>query len=140
MPSFRFVDPVQQLLPNDRPVLFQVVTAFINGHPIDAGAALVAPHLPQCFLQVLSLTYLLHDSTRVGWAFGLIRHRERFDVSPSRLPGFTRRRRCEPPPHLGPPPLVPRAAHLLLPPPLDRVLRHRSRPTLSNASPFPRGS
>src|SRR5476649_110512 len=34
-----------------------------------------------------------NDSTRVGWAFGLIRRRERFDVFPSRLPGFTRRRR-----------------------------------------------
>src|SRR6202040_1371090 len=90
---FRFVDPVQQLLPNGRPVLLQVVTEFLNGHPIDAGATLVAPHLPQCFLQVFSLTYLLHDSPRVGWAFGLIRHRERFDVFPSRLPGFTRQRR-----------------------------------------------
>jgi hypothetical protein len=69
------------------------VTEFINGHPIDAGAALVAPHLPQCFLQVFSLTYLLHDTTRVGWAFGFMHRRERFDVFPQRLPGFTRRRR-----------------------------------------------
>src|SRR5215475_4836927 len=90
---FRFVDPVQQLLPNDRPVLLQVVTEFINGHPIDPGATLVASHLPQCFLQVFSLAYLLHDTIRVGWAFGFMRRRERFDVFPSRLPGFTRRRR-----------------------------------------------
>src|ERR1017187_8957587 len=90
---FRFVDPAQQLLPNGRPVLLQVVTEFINGHPIDAGAAFVAPHLPQCFLQVCSFTYFLHDSNRVGWAFGFMHHRERFDVFPSRLPGFTRRRR-----------------------------------------------
>ena len=34
-----------------------------------------------------------NDSTRVGWAFGFIRRRERFDVFPPRLPGFTRRRR-----------------------------------------------
>src|SRR6266478_5745510 len=29
-----------------------------------------------------------NDSTRVGWAFGFIHHRERFDVFPQRLPGF----------------------------------------------------
>src|SRR5882762_1346313 len=34
-----------------------------------------------------------NDSTRVGWAFGFIRRQERFDVFPSRLPGFTLRRR-----------------------------------------------
>src|SRR5882762_8486828 len=34
-----------------------------------------------------------NDSTRVGWAFGFMHHRERFDVFPQRLPGFTRRRR-----------------------------------------------
>src|SRR5229473_3564827 len=90
---FRFVGPVQQLLPNSRPVLLQIVAELIDRHPVDAGATFVAPHLPQCFLQVCSFTYFLHDSTRVGWAFGLTHHRERFDVFPSRLPGFTRRRR-----------------------------------------------
>jgi hypothetical protein len=90
---FRFVGPVQQLLPNSRPVLLQIVAKLIDSHPVDAGATFVAPHLPQCFLQVCSFTYFLHDSARVGWAFGLTRHRERFDVFPSRLPGFTRRRR-----------------------------------------------
>jgi transposase len=34
--------------------------------------------------QVGSLTYFLHDSTRVGWAFGFIHRRGRFDVFPSR--------------------------------------------------------
>jgi hypothetical protein len=33
------------------------------------------------------------DTIRVGWAFGFTHHRVRFDVFPSRLPGFTRRRR-----------------------------------------------
>ena len=61
--------------------------------PVDARATFVAPHLPQCFLQVCSFTYFLHDTTRVGWAFGLTHRREQFDVFSSRLPGFTRRRR-----------------------------------------------
>src|SRR6266851_5666923 len=74
-------------------LLLQIVAKLIDRHPVDARAAFVASHLPQCFLQVCSLTHLLHDSTRVGWAFGFIHHRERFDVFPQRLPGFTRRRR-----------------------------------------------
>jgi hypothetical protein len=90
---FRFVGPVQQLLPNIRPVLFQIGAQLIDRHPVDAGATFIVPHLPQCFLQVCSLTYFLHESACVGWAFGFIHRRERFDVSPSRLPGFTRRRR-----------------------------------------------
>src|ERR1700757_3792202 len=90
---FRFVGPVQQLLPNGRPVLLQIVAKLIDGHPVDARATFIAPHLPQCFLQVCSFTYVLHGSTRVGWAFGLTHRRWRFDVFPSRLPGFTRRRR-----------------------------------------------
>src|SRR5258705_12011124 len=65
---FRFVGPVQQLLPNSRPVLLQIVAELIDRHPVAAGATFVAPHLPQCFLQVCSFTYFLHDSTRVGWA------------------------------------------------------------------------
>ena len=90
---FRFVGPVQQLLPNGQPVLFQIVAKLIDRHLVDARATFVASHLPQCFLQVCSFTYFLHDLTRVGWAFGFMHHRERFDVFPSRLPGFTRRRR-----------------------------------------------
>src|ERR1700737_906121 len=133
---FRFVDPVQQLLPNNRPVLLQVVTEFINGHPIDAGAALVAPHLPQCFLQVFSLTYLLHDSTRVGWAFGLTRRRERFDVFPSYLPGFTRRRRLKVQPPLDVQPLVALEIHVLLASPLVRAFSHRFRLGLSVGPAF----
>src|SRR4029077_5428937 len=64
---------------------FQIVAKLIDRHPVDAGATFVAPHLPQCFLQVCSFTYFLHDSTRVGWAFGLTPHRERFDVFPAGL-------------------------------------------------------
>ena len=68
---FRFVSPVQQLLPNSRPVLLQIVAELVNSHPVDARTTFVALHLPQCFLQVCSLTYFLHDSTRVGGGFGL---------------------------------------------------------------------
>ncbi len=71
----------------------QIVAKLIDRHPVDARATFVAPHLPQCFLQVRPFTCVLHDMTRVGWAFGFAYHRERFDVFPSRLPGFTRRRR-----------------------------------------------
>ena len=89
---FRLVGPVQQLPPNDWPVLLQIVAKLIDRHLVDACATFVAPHLPQCFLQIPSLTYFLHDSIRIGWAFGLIHRRGRFDVFTSRLPGFTRRR------------------------------------------------
>src|SRR6202048_3114405 len=88
-----FIGPVQQLLPNGQPVLLEIVAELIDRHPVDARATFVAPHLPQRLLQVCSFTYVLHDSTRVGWAFGLTHRRRRFDVFPSRLPGFTRRRR-----------------------------------------------
>src|SRR3984893_17774542 len=90
-----FIGPVQQLLPNGQPVLLEIVAELIDRHPVDARATFVAPHLPQRLLQVCSYTERLHDSTRVGWAFGLTHRRRRFDVFPSRLPGFTRRRRWE---------------------------------------------
>ena len=63
---FWFVGPVQQLLPNGQPVLLQIVAKLVDRHPVDARATFIAPHLLQCFLQVCSLTYFLHNSTRVG--------------------------------------------------------------------------
>src|SRR5450631_1053690 len=68
---------------------------------IGIGGSLAAPPLPhhRTYGSVYggSRSYAnalrSNDSMRVGWAFGLIRRRERFDVFPSRLPGFTRRRR-----------------------------------------------
>jgi len=68
---------------------------------IGIGGSLAAPPLPhhRTYGSVYggSRSYAnalrSNDSTRVGWAFGLIRRQERFDVFPSRLPGFTRRRR-----------------------------------------------
>src|SRR4029077_9049828 len=137
---FRFVSPVQQLLPNSRPVLLQIVAELIDRHPVDARATFVAPHLPQCFLQVCSFTCVLHDTICVGWAFGLTHHRERFDVFPSRLPGFTRRCRCEVQPQLDIQPLVALAIHVLLASPLVRAFRHRFRFGLSVDSTFRRRS
>ena len=68
---------------------------------IGIGGSLAAPPLPhhRTYGSVYggSRSYAnalrSNDSTRVGWALGLIRRQERFDVFPSRLPGFTRRRR-----------------------------------------------
>src|SRR6185312_10005854 len=137
---FRFVGPVQQLLPNGRPVLLQIVAELIDRHPVDARATFVALHLPQCFLQVCSFTYLLQDSTRVGWAFGLTHHRERFDVFPPRLPGFTRRRRWEVQSRLDIQPLVAFEIHVLLASPLVRAFSHRFRFGLSVDSTFRRRS
>src|SRR6266851_5541363 len=84
-------------------------TADIVGHRghvrkvpvIGIGGSLAAPPLPhhRTYGSVYggSRSYAnalrSNDSTRVGWAFGFMHHRERFDVFPQRLPGFTRRRR-----------------------------------------------
>ena len=67
----------------------------IDGHPIDARTTFVGLHLPQCFLQVFSLTYFLHQSIRASWVFGSIHRPGRFSLFPSRLSGFTRQRRRE---------------------------------------------
>src|ERR1700726_4995046 len=71
------------------------------GSTIGIGGSLAAPplrhHRTYGFVYGGSRSYAnalrSNDSTRVGWAFELLRRRERFDVFPSRLPGFTRRRR-----------------------------------------------
>src|SRR5712664_4391372 len=89
----------------------EVRFARVNGHRqashfrnvpmIGIGGSLAAPPLPhhRTYGSVYggSRSYAnalrSNDSTRVGWAFGFMHHRERFDVFPQRLPGFTRRRR-----------------------------------------------
>ena len=55
----RFVGPVQQLFPDSWPMLFQVVGGFADSHPVNSRAPFVALDLPQCCLQVLSLTHFL---------------------------------------------------------------------------------
>ncbi len=91
----RFVGSVQQLFPDGWPMLFQIVGDSADSHPVDARTTFIGLHPPQCFFQVFSLTYFLHQSIRAGWAFGVIRRRERFSLFPSRFAGFTRWRRRE---------------------------------------------
>src|SRR5215475_13684922 len=76
-------------------MLFQIILDADDGHPVDARTTFIASHLPQCCLQVFSLTYFLHQSIRAGWVFGSIRRPGRFSLFPSRLSGFTRQRRRE---------------------------------------------
>src|ERR1700730_15136228 len=76
-------------------MLLQVILDADDGHPVDARTTLIGLHLPQCCLQVFSLTYLLHQSIRAGWVFGPIHRPGRFSPFPSRLSGFTRQRRRE---------------------------------------------
>lgn len=61
----------------------------------DARTTFVGLNLPQCRLQVFSLTYCLHQSIRAGWVFGPTCRPGRFSLFPSRLSGFTRQRRRE---------------------------------------------
>src|SRR3954453_8433879 len=89
------VGPVQQLFPDGWPMLFQVILDSDDGHAIDARTTFIGLHLPQCCLQVFSLTYFLHQSIRSSWAFGSTRPHVRFSLFPSRFPGFTRWRRRE---------------------------------------------
>src|SRR5882724_4481988 len=73
-------------------MLFQIILYAGDGHPVDAWTTLIGLHLPQCCLQVFSLTYFLHQSIRAGWVFGSTRRPGRFSLFPSRLSGFTRQR------------------------------------------------
>src|SRR5258708_14722707 len=65
-----------------------------DGPQIGIGGSLAAPPLPhhRTYGSVYggSRSYAnalrSNDSTRVGWAFGFMHHRERFDVFPQRLP------------------------------------------------------
>ena len=59
---------------------FRYAAKLCDRHPTDAGAALVVPPLAAMLPSGFSITYLLHDSRRVGWAFGLTQipqHRHR---------------------------------------------------------------
>src|ERR1044071_4059098 len=76
-------------------MLFQIILDADDGHPVDARTTFIGLHLPQCCLQVFSLTYCLHPSIRAGWVFGPTRRPGRFRPFPSRLSGITRQRRRE---------------------------------------------
>ena len=65
----RLIGPVQQMVSDGWPVLFQVVRDGADGHAIDTRTTFVGLDPPQCFLQILSLADLLHQSVGAGWAF-----------------------------------------------------------------------
>ena len=85
---FRFVGPTQQLVSDHWPVLLQVVGDTADGHAIDARATFISLHLLQSLLQVFSLTDFLHQSIRAGWAFGVMRRRERENFHSPKWQGF----------------------------------------------------
>src|SRR5215471_1525112 len=91
----RFVGPVQQLFSDNWPVLFQVVGELVHGDPIYSRATFITFHLSQCFLQVFSLTYFLHQSITSSWAFGSTCRRRRFSLFSCYTSGCTRQSRRE---------------------------------------------
>src|SRR5271165_5704274 len=119
----RLVDSTQQLVSDHWPVLLQVVGDSADGHAIDARATFISLHLLQCLLQVFSLTYFLHQSIRAGWAFGVMRRRERFGLFPFRFAGFTRWQRRKVQFSLDVLPLVAPEIHVLLAAPSRSGLR-----------------
>src|ERR1700757_5239846 len=56
----RLVGSVEQLRPNAWPVLTQVVPGVADGHPIDAGTALVLANAFLRSYEILSIAHLLH--------------------------------------------------------------------------------
>src|SRR6267154_1314995 len=56
----RLVGSLEQLRPDARPVLTQVVLGIVDGHPIHARTAPVASNAFPRSYQVLSVAYLLH--------------------------------------------------------------------------------
>src|SRR5205807_3388288 len=90
-----FVGSIQQLFSDHWPVLFQVVGELIDGDSVDSRATFITLDLSQCFLQVLSLTYFLHQSIGSSWVFGSIRRRRRFSLFSCDTSGCTRQRRRE---------------------------------------------
>src|SRR6266403_3117297 len=92
--------------------------------------------LPSSFLAHILPPWF--DSCWLGVRF--THRRERFVVFPSRLPGFTRRRRWKVQSQLDVQPLVALEIHVLLATPLVRAFSHRSRFGLSVDSTFRRRS
>src|SRR5258708_1506928 len=56
----RLVGSLEQLRPDARPVLTQVVLGVVDSHPIHARTALVASNAFPRFYEILSVAYLLH--------------------------------------------------------------------------------
>jgi hypothetical protein len=132
----RLVCSVQQLFPDRWPVLLQVVRELPDSHPVDSGTTSIGLYLPQCFLQIVSLTYFLHQSIRISWAFGVMGRQKRFGLFSSRSTGFTRSRERKVQFKLDMLPLVAVEIHVVLATPLVRAFSYRSRLGLSVNSTF----
>ena len=113
----RCIRALQQLVTDGWPVLAQVVCQAVDRHPVDARTPLVRPHPPQCRLQVVSLTHLLHQSIGARGGFASIRRPGRFSLSPASLSSFTRQLDREVQSRLDMPLRVVRETHGLLPAP-----------------------
>jgi hypothetical protein len=48
-------------------MLFQIIRNSADGHPVNAWTTLICLNLPQCFLQVVSLTYLSVSIAAESW-------------------------------------------------------------------------
>src|SRR5439155_4529668 len=90
-----FVGSVQQLFSDLWPMLLQIVGELVNGDPVHSRATFITFDLPQCSLQVLSLTDLLHQSVGSSWAFGSTCRHRRFSLFSCDTSGCTRQRRRE---------------------------------------------
>src|SRR3974390_898746 len=119
----RFIGPIQQLFSDHWPVLFQVARELVHGDPVHSRATFITFHLLQCFLQVLSLTYFLHQPAGSSWAFGSIRRHQRFSLFSCDTSGCTRQRRREVQFHLAVLLLVVSETHGLLTAPSRSGLR-----------------
>ena len=117
-------------------MLFQVGRELVDGHPIDTRTTLIGLHPLQCFYQVFSLAYLLHQSVCAGWAFGHINRPGRFDLFPSYSAGFTRWPGRKVHFHLDVLSRVVPEIHVLFASPIARTFSHRSRLSLSVDSAF----
>src|SRR5208337_787495 len=72
----RLVGSVEQLRPYAWPVLTQVALGVLDGHPINASAALVPSNASPRTSEILSVTHLLHEVFRHSRAFECwLRHR-----------------------------------------------------------------
>jgi len=85
----RFVGAFKQLSPDRGPMLLQVGRQIIDAHAVDASRALVALHLRQCLLQVLTPDYCFHRRSRDRRAFETGFRRARFGLSGGGACGFT---------------------------------------------------
>lgn len=85
----RLVSSFEQLRPDARPVLTQVVLGGANGHPIHAGTTLVPANLFPRSFEVLLAAHLLHQLFRQSRAFGVWLRHKWFDPLVTADRGFT---------------------------------------------------